>query len=124
MPADQKQHYKDLSRKMRDKEKGCKYTSQGIPVERIEKEIMAGKVKEQSMKSDIDNIIRLAYEAESIDEEVFFFIYTNYFCYYENKKVYFPAEISICSFTLKDGVLEENVFHKLIHPGTILFIYS
>lgn len=38
-----------------------------------------------------------------------------YYCYRHKK--YYPAEIGVCKFNLKNGI--DKIFHAIIHPGEL-----
>lgn len=55
----------------------------------------------------------------ALDTEVFYVIHIIDFCFANVTNKYYPAEIALVSFTLRSGVLIENVYHKIIKPGLL-----
>ncbi|XP_028143294.1 protein maelstrom homolog [Diabrotica virgifera virgifera] len=108
-----------------NKEKGgLRYTWDGQCVEDIERRNKAEDNKIAKMKDDIDCTLKFAKENCRLRDEMFFIIHINTFCYHASGDRYYPAEIAISCFSLEDGVLPQNVFHKIIKPGRLPLGYA
>ncbi|CAG9830036.1 unnamed protein product [Diabrotica balteata] len=103
---------------------GLRYTWDGQCVEEIEKRQKAEENNIAKMKDDIDCTLKFAKENCRLRDEMFFLIHINTFCYHASGNRYYPAEIAISCFSLEDGVLPQNVFHKTIKPGGLPLGYA
>ncbi|KAL3282473.1 hypothetical protein HHI36_005656 [Cryptolaemus montrouzieri] len=48
----------------------------------------------------------------------------NSFCQHSQSKVYSPCEVAIAGFSLKQGVLNDNIYHAMIKPGPLPLGYA
>lgn len=126
-------HWKNLSKEQRRpyeeqasnaRQKLSKLTSDGQAVEDLERQEYLEHVKIQEMKDYINNTMRIASDNGRIQDELFFIIHINTFCYCANIDRYIPGEIAITCFNLEDGVQPQNVFHRIIKPGILPLGYA
>jgi len=123
MSAEQRKPYEQQAKNSKHGQKVIKYTTTGQNIEHIQKRDNDLVVKQQRMKDNIESTIRVAAETGRIADEMFYFIHVNYFCYCTNKQ-YYPAEIAVARFTLREGVTPDNVFHMMCKPGSLPLGYS
>ncbi|KAL5278463.1 MAEL family protein [Megaselia abdita] len=95
-----------------------KLTSQGVPISQIDRKQNQALSAEQSMKQAIRDIVTNSHR-NGIENEKFIFISVNYFTKTIEGNVYLPAEISLCEYSLKNGVTRK--FHNYINPGQNIF---
>ncbi|CAH0560062.1 unnamed protein product [Brassicogethes aeneus] len=119
MSADEKRKYEIKAAEVRNNVSLKKYTSEGIDIEEIERKTQAERKWQEEMKTTISQDIRGAHKSGSIDTKTFFVLYINSFVYQETEDRYFPAEIGLLSFNLREGVLQENIYHSMIQPGQL-----
>lgn len=50
----------------------------------------------------------------------FYLMHFNDFCFSESTKRYYPAEVAICKFSLRNGVKVGDVYHSFINPGNFI----
>lgn len=117
MNAEDKRPYELKSKSNKNGQKLTKYTTTGHNIELLEKQNNDALKREQQLNDYIENIIKIGIETGNIADEVFHFIHINYFCFCNSERRYYPAEIAVARFTLQNGILSENVFHNIIHPG-------
>lgn len=51
-------------------------------------------------------------------------MHINEFCYWDRENRYFPAEIALGKFNLRNGIINTDVYHALVHPGRVLFFFN
>ncbi|XP_057651568.1 protein maelstrom homolog [Diorhabda carinulata] len=127
-------HWKNLSKEQRKpyeqqasiakQNKISKLTSDGQAVDELERQEYLEHLKTQEMKDYINDTMRLASDNGRIQDEFFFIIHINTFCYCANINRYIPGEIAITCFSLEDGVQTQNVFHRIIKPGIMPLGYA
>lgn len=112
-----------------------KLTNLGIPIDRIEKEENDRKAYELDMFVKISHTVQNAAASNKLFSSflfctiIFFLLllahslqymdicifHVNTFCYSVTNKRYYPAEIAVSKFNLRDGVWD--VYHTFCHPG-------
>ncbi|CAO1414964.1 unnamed protein product [Diamesa serratosioi] len=93
-----------------------KYTSQGVSYSEIELQKLKKQREIEEINLDIDNMLNLAVEHDKLDKKEFFFVKTSYFVQTLRYDI-FPAELALCKFSLKEGVID--IVNTLINPGPL-----
>ncbi|XP_019878625.2 protein maelstrom homolog [Aethina tumida] len=119
MTRDERRPYEIMASERRNNPQIKKYTSDGMDIEQIEKEEQEELVAISAMQQHIHNEMVALYKAKVIHEKNFFVIHINNFCYRQTVDKYYPAEIALLKFNLRDGVQEKNIFHSMVHPGQL-----
>ena len=55
--------------------------------------------------------------ADNLKTDEMFLIHVNIFVKTDDDELYYPAEMAICKFSVRDGVLD--TYHTFIDPGTV-----
>ncbi|XP_044728826.1 protein maelstrom homolog [Chrysoperla carnea] len=112
--------------KMRQKGSGDKFDSYGRSYAYLDNEKEIQTQKEESMRKNVKERIEIALINDTLVQEEFFFIDINIFCEVYDKEYekyfYYPAEIAISKYTLKDGV--SKTYHSAINPGRVRTGYT
>ncbi|XP_063972126.1 protein maelstrom homolog [Diachasmimorpha longicaudata] len=113
LSVSERQRYNDLAKK--DK-RGAKLTSWGEPITLVQDRLRRREEREENMKSDIAETIRLANECGNIPDLTVYLIHVNYF-YSKDKPDssvdYIPAELGLIEFSLAEGV--KSFLHLIIN---------
>uniref|UniRef100_A0A1B0ACA5 Maelstrom domain-containing protein n=1 Tax=Glossina pallidipes TaxID=7398 RepID=A0A1B0ACA5_GLOPL len=75
--------------------------------------------KEKLIKRIIEQTVRNNEKDGELEHKAHFFITVNYFTKTLKGNVYIPAEVSVCEYSLKQGV--SGIFRMLINPGTNVY---
>ncbi|KAJ8976825.1 hypothetical protein NQ317_011821, partial [Molorchus minor] len=118
MSRDQRRPYEEKARFEKGSNKAVRCTSEGLDVGFLENMEREEQQKIEEMKEVINQELKIA-NRTGIQKKMFFIIHINTFCYCPAEERHYPAEIAISAFTLEDGVLPENVFHRMVKPGTL-----
>ncbi|KRT81651.1 hypothetical protein AMK59_5331 [Oryctes borbonicus] len=118
----QKARYQELAK--HNKENQQKQTSIGESVDLVLQEEKQKQERELTVKQEIDNIIRKGINTNTIKDQYFYLMHVNAFCHWEKEDRHFPAEIALAKFNLRNGIITEDVYHKLVHPGPLPLGYS
>lgn len=124
MNKDQRKPFENRALMEKNQMRAVKLTSDGFDVEELERQEREEQCRIQEMKDDINCNLRLCSEAGSIQDEMFFIIHVNIFCYCTAENRYYPAEIAVACFSLEDGVLQQNIFNRIIKPGPLPLGYA
>ncbi|XP_019865850.1 protein maelstrom homolog [Aethina tumida] len=119
MSAEERQPYEVIANQHRNNVQLKKYTSDGVDIELIEKLEREELAAITAMQTYIHDDILASQKANVIHKKNFFIIHINTFCYRDTEDKYYPAEIALLQFNLRDGVHEKNIFHRMVHPGTL-----
>ncbi|CAG9819542.1 unnamed protein product [Phaedon cochleariae] len=119
MSKEQRRPYEQKALMEKNHVKPVKLTSEGLDIEELEMMEKQEQMKIQEMKDEINYTLNMSNKNGRIKDELFFIIHINHFCYCESEGRYYPAEIAISCFSLEDGVLPQNVFHRCIQPGML-----
>lgn len=113
-----------------------KLTCTGTPITLMEKEKAELENKERQMKRDIETTVAKSVKRDGkfknikwfyflnlyafpnileLENQSYYFIMVNYFTKTLKGGVYVPAELSICEYSLKEGV--HRMYQTLINPG-------
>ncbi|XP_050308163.1 protein maelstrom homolog [Anthonomus grandis grandis] len=122
MSKDDRQPY--INRSHQGNRDSSQYTSEGLDVQRLKKEESLKRQASEVDRYAIRSTISLAHHSDELETEMFFLIDINIFCHYQMEDRYWPAEISVLCFNLKDGVKPENIFHSMIMPGPMPIGYK
>jgi len=106
------------------------YDTHGRSLKEIKRRDEEMKEAEQKKVEKIHSLVAGAMTGNKLANKVFFLIEVNTFCddipalaeenlppHKQTKKETIPAEISICKFSLEDGVKDEQIKHFFIKPG-------
>lgn len=96
-----------------------KLTCTGVPIQLVEKAKLEEEQSVRSMKKNIDKMVRDSLKRNELADQKYFFIMVNYFTKTLQGGVYLPAEISLCQFSLKDGI--NHKFHSFVNPGVNIY---
>ncbi|XP_015121973.1 protein maelstrom homolog [Diachasma alloeum] len=110
----EKQRYNDLAKK--EKGRTVKLTGLGEPIVLIQERARQLQEKEENMKLDIAETIRLAKECGNVPDLTFYLIHVNYFYSKDRPDSsvdYTPAELGIIEFSLAEGV--KSFLHQIIN---------
>ncbi|GJQ82854.1 mael [Trypoxylus dichotomus] len=118
----QKERYQELAKQ--NKENQQKQTSIGESIDFVLQEEKEKKDRELAVKQEIDNIIRKGVNTNTIADQYFYLMHINEFCYWEKGNTYYPAEIALGKFNLRNGIIIEDVYHTFVHPGPLPLGYS
>lgn len=111
MPDEMKEEYKRKGKKMKNDTKEGKYTSIGEKITDVQKQSDGSKLQTNAMYSYIDVLLDMQPASYYLPKQKFILIHINsYTC--QKEGFYFPAEISMAEFSLKNGL--ERMFHQLI----------
>ncbi|XP_055309099.1 protein maelstrom 2-like [Sitodiplosis mosellana] len=123
LTAAEKERYKQRAKTepARTVFKPAKFTSQGIPLEQVDRELRELAEKKQYMERKIKNIVENAFLENDIKSRPFVFIMANYF-YKTHAGKYTPAEIAIAKWSFEDGIL--NCHQMFVDPGTVTIGYA
>ncbi|XP_055843862.1 protein maelstrom [Episyrphus balteatus] len=99
-----------------------KLTCTGVPLQQIEKAKLEEEQNIRSMKKNIDKIVRDSLKRNELADQKYYFIMVNYFTKTLQGGVYLPAEVSVCQFSLKDGICRK--FHSFVNPGVTIYGHS
>nr|CAI5827176.1 unnamed protein product [Callosobruchus analis] len=125
MGKEERRPYEERALMEKNNLRGAKLTSDGYDVAMLEQEESYETKKMEDMRVTINHIITMADKGGVLPEEVFCIIHINIFVYCVAEKRYYPAEIAVSSFSLQDGIPnEESVFHKLVKPGQLPLGYA
>lgn len=121
MTSQQRGPYNEKARNERIavKNENAKLTCTGIPIQQIEKEKLEQEQNVRTVKKNIDKIVRDSLKRNELAEQKYFFVMVNYFTKTLQGGVYLPAEISLCRFSLKDGI--SHKFHSFVNPGVNIY---
>ncbi|XP_055308371.1 protein maelstrom homolog isoform X1 [Sitodiplosis mosellana] len=123
LTAAEKERYKLLAKRMpaRTVMQPPKYTSQGVPLEQVEREQRELAEKKRFMERKVKHIVKNAFLENDIKSRPFVFIMANYF-YKTNSGMYSPAEIAIAKFSFEDAILK--FYHTFVNPETVTIGYA
>ncbi|KAF5281966.1 hypothetical protein FQA39_LY00490 [Lamprigera yunnana] len=119
MNAEQRKPFEQKAKQMKNGANVIKYTTTGQSIAEVLRKHSESTNKEDLMKVDIMNTIKVAVESKTLSDEMFIVIHVNYFCHCTSNDRYYPAEVGIVKFNLRHGVLEENVYNEICKPGTL-----
>ncbi|XP_031638316.1 protein maelstrom homolog [Contarinia nasturtii] len=125
LSASEKERYKQMAKQLPSRvvHQAPKFTSQGIPLEQVEREQRALEEKKRFMERSIKTQCENAFLDNVIKKKEFFFIMGNYF--YKTMSapfLYAPAEIAVSKFTFEDGITQK--YQTAINPGTVAMGYA
>uniref|UniRef100_A0A1B0B350 HMG box domain-containing protein n=1 Tax=Glossina palpalis gambiensis TaxID=67801 RepID=A0A1B0B350_9MUSC len=121
MNAQERGPYKDRAKaeKLRMRN-GCeKLTCVGTPISEMHRQKLELEQKEKQIKRTIEQTVRNSKKNGELENKAYFFIAVNYFTKTSDGSVYIPAELSICEYSLKQGVI--RTFHTFINPGVKMY---
>nr|XP_023029609.1 protein maelstrom homolog [Leptinotarsa decemlineata] len=124
MSKEQRKPYEEMALMAKNNLRGGKFTSDGLDIEVLENIEKEEQAKIQQMKNDINYIWKVASSNGRIADELIFIIHINIFVHCTSEDRHYPAEIAIACFNLEDGVLPQNVFHRIIKPGMLPLGYA
>lgn len=96
-----------------------KLTCTGRPITQMEREKVDQETKERLMKRDIETTVSKSVKRDELEHQTYYFIMVNYFTKTLKGGVYVPAELSICEYSLKEGVM--RIYETLINPGVNIY---
>ncbi|RZB39135.1 Maelstrom domain containing protein [Asbolus verrucosus] len=117
MSKEERKPYDDRACLARDAYKQVKYTTDGLEIDKVERQAKEAEEKMRNMKNEITRHLKTCAFAELLADEVFLIVHVNHLIYYPAEDEYLLCEIAICAFNLKNGI--ENVFHRIIKPGKL-----
>ncbi|VEN46933.1 unnamed protein product [Callosobruchus maculatus] len=125
MGKDERKPYEEKALMEKNNLRGVKLTSEGYDVAALEQEELLENKRMEEMRLNINQTIAIADKGGVLPEEIFCIIHINTFVYCVSEKRYYPAEIAVSSFSLQDGIPnEEHVFHKMVKPGQLPMGYA
>lgn len=105
--------------KLGSKHKAEKLTCTGQPVSLVEKEKAEAEQNERQVKRNIETIVRQSLKSGELETQSYFFIMVNYFTKTLKGGVFVPAEVSVCQYSLKEGVY--RVYHTFVNPAVTIY---
>ncbi|XP_076274872.1 protein maelstrom homolog isoform X2 [Rhynchophorus ferrugineus] len=118
MPFEKRKSYDEKAKQMKGG-KSTNLTSEGVLVDTILKQKKEKDYADQKAKNDIYEVLSVAYAKGELATKEFFVIDINIFCHCETSNRYYPAEISVLKFNIKDGVVEANLFYSMVDSGPL-----
>ncbi|XP_066146624.1 protein maelstrom isoform X1 [Euwallacea fornicatus] len=122
MSKDQKRPYEERARSLKGGQP--KLTCDGRRVDELTHEMHLKQEAESNARQEIRNLLTLAHTRNELATGTFFLVHCNIFCYLGAEDRFWPAEIALLAFDLKDGVKPENVFHRMVQPGPLPIGYK
>lgn len=118
LSQEEKDHYKEKANceKRDPKYSVSKLTSQGVPIEEMERKKREEKEKYRQMQQKIEEELSHAAENGTLQDLQFNLISTTDFCQTLDGDI-FPAELALSKFSLKKGIVDN--LHMLINPGAL-----
>lgn len=98
-----------------------KYTSDGIPIVQLQKEILEQEQEKEDMKLFVQDKIEQLGSIGNIAEADFYIMGFNILCATDDG-TYLPNEVGIVKYSLNHGI--QDIFHKFINPGPIPVGYT
>uniref|UniRef100_A0A1A9ZXQ9 HMG box domain-containing protein n=1 Tax=Glossina pallidipes TaxID=7398 RepID=A0A1A9ZXQ9_GLOPL len=108
--------------KLRMRKRHEKLTCVGTPISEMHKQKLEKEEKEKQAKRTIEQSVRNSKKRGELENKEYFFIAVNYFMKTFDGGIYIPAELSICQYSLKQGVI--RTFHTFINPGAKMYGYQ
>lgn len=99
-----------------------KLTCVGTPISEMNRQKLEKEEKEKQAKRTIEQTVRSSKTRGELEHKAYFFIAVNYFMKTFEGGIYIPAELSICEYSLKQGVI--RTFHTFINPGAKMYGYQ
>ena len=96
-----------------------KLTCTGQPVTLVEKQRIDLEQRDRQVKRNIEEIVRISVNNGELQDQSYFFIMVNYFTKTLKGGVFVPAEVSVCQYSLKDGV--HRMYHTHVNPGVTIY---
>ncbi|KAK9753892.1 piRNA pathway germ-plasm component [Popillia japonica] len=118
----EKEKYQRLAKQNRENQ--SKQTSIGESMDLVLQEEREKIELERRKKKENEAKVITAVNANTILDDYFYLMHINEFCYWEKEDQYFPAEIALGKFNLREGIIKEDIFHMLVHPGPLPLGYS
>ncbi|XP_037819034.1 protein maelstrom 1 [Lucilia sericata] len=123
MPPEERAAYKEKAKEqkiiLKSSKNVEKLTCTGTPVAFMEREKQDLENKERQMKRDIESTVSRSVKNDELELKSYYFIMVNYFTKTLKGGVYVPAELSVCEYSLKDGV--KRMYQTLINPGVNIY---
>ncbi|XP_076274918.1 protein maelstrom homolog [Rhynchophorus ferrugineus] len=123
MPFEKRKSYDEKAKQMKGG-KSTNLTSEGVLVDTILKQKKEKDYADQKAKNDIYEVLSVAYAKGELATKEFFVIDINIFCHCETSNRYYPAEISVLKFNIKDGVVEANLFYSMVDSASMCFFQA
>ncbi|KAI9588850.1 protein maelstrom 1-like [Glossina fuscipes] len=105
--------------KVKMRKGGDKLTCVGTSISQMDRQKLELEQKEKQIKRIIEQTVRNSEKDGELEHKAYYFITVNYFTKILKGNVYIPAELSVCEYSLKQGV--SRIFHTLINPGTNVY---
>ncbi|KAF7287214.1 hypothetical protein GWI33_002035 [Rhynchophorus ferrugineus] len=118
MPSNKRKLYDERAKQMKGG-KSTNLTSEGVLVDTILKQKKEKDDADQKSRNDIYEMLSVAHAKGELATKEFFVIDINVFCHCETSNKYYPAEISVLKFNIKDGVMEDNIFYSMVDSGPL-----
>lgn len=113
----EKQPYEKKAQEMKSKTKTAKYTSLEEPIDEVQRRTEEHFRKIKNMEKDIQDLITSNRTNNAFANITFYLAHVNHYCQVGDK--YYPAEIAVIRFNLKDGVSSSDVLHSILDIGDL-----
>ncbi|RZF40661.1 hypothetical protein LSTR_LSTR012762 [Laodelphax striatellus] len=116
LPPEERMIYQERADDAKQRVRNEKMNSKGVALHKIHQLHLSEEMKLQRMNEDIECTVQCLDKKTTLLEKVFHVIHMNYFCK-TDKGSFYPAEIALAEFTLRDGII--RVVHSFTTSGEL-----